>query len=60
MRAVGTSGVTDPTPANGIDNQQLGEIAGYLVQKETQEDSWVKHAHPAIKGRTPIDGQTAR
>ncbi len=50
----------EPKPANGLDGQQLGEIAGYLTQKEGQEDSWVKHAHPARDGRTPIDGQTAR
>ena len=45
-------------PANGLDNDQLAELAQYLLQKETQEDSWVKHAHKAIPGRTPIDGQT--
>jgi len=45
-------------PANGVDSAQLAELAQYLLQKETQEDSWVKHAHKAIPGRTPIDGQT--
>ena len=46
-----------PTPAtNGLDGQQLGEIAGYLTQAETQEDSWAKHTHPAFEGRKPIDG----
>jgi Right handed beta helix region len=53
--------VCGPTPAaNALDATQLGEIAGYLTQGVTQEDSWVKHVHPARAGRTPIDGQTAR
>jgi hypothetical protein len=43
-------------PANEFDGQQLGEIAQYLTQKEGQEDSWVKHPHPARKNRKPIDG----
>jgi hypothetical protein len=47
---------TTPRPANGLDGQQLGELASYLTQGETQEDSWVKHTHKKIPGRTPIDG----
>jgi hypothetical protein len=47
-----------PTPTtNTLDTQQLGEIAGYLTQGQTQEDSWVKHPHKARAGRKPIDGQ---
>ncbi len=50
-----------PAPAtNGLDGQQLGEIAGYLTKGEEQEGEWTKHPHPARPGRTPIDGQTAR
>jgi hypothetical protein len=48
-----------PRPANGIDQDQLSELAQYLLQGETQEDSWVKHPHKEIPGREPIDGQTA-
>ncbi len=43
-------------PANQADLDQLIEIAGYLTQAETQEDSWVKHEHKPVKGRTPVDG----
>jgi hypothetical protein len=43
-------------PANGLDNTQLAELAQYLLQSVTQEDSWVKHPHKAVPGRAPIDG----
>ena len=44
-------------PANVLDGRQLlDDVAGYLTQGETQEDSWVKHQHKKVPGRTPIDG----
>jgi len=48
----------DPRPANTYDTAgQLTELAQYLLQKETQEDSWVKHPHKAVGKLKPIDGQ---
>lgn len=44
-------------PANALDGAQLGKLAQYLLQKETQEDSWVQHPHKAVGSLKPIDGQ---
>ncbi len=53
-------GCAGSPPANGRDDQQLGEVAGYLLQGVGQESSWVKHPHKRVGTYKPIDGESVR